>query len=326
MPLGAAGVTLFFALSGFLITGLLLEERATTGSVDLRRFYLRRFRRLAPAFLALVVAVVVLAPRLGGWWFEWRNLPPVLLYFGNWVEGLNTDPGVALGALSITWSLAIEEQFYILWPLLILALRRPSRVVVVAMVLAAASLMWRLSLLDASSVRVYYGSDTTAFALLLGAAAVSLRFVGGLGKSRPWGLAAAGALVAWCLSWPNDALVKLGLPVVAAASVAALWVCTGTEGVRVLEMRWLAWLGSRSYGLYLWHGPLLWAMRDHFRLPWLLVAAVGVPVSLALAEVSWRWVESPWRTSRPAARAGRRLPHEANGGVATGWASSQRRA
>jgi peptidoglycan/LPS O-acetylase OafA/YrhL len=298
MPLGGAGVTLFFVLSGFLITGLLLEEREETGALDLRGFYQRRVRRLGPAFVALTAAVVALGPVLGSWWFEWRDLPPVLLYVGNWVEATNSVPGVALGALSITWSLAIEEQFYILWPLAIGLLARRRRVVVAASLLAAVSLLWRLSLAGGSAVRVYYGSDTVAFALLVGALAVGLRLGGGPGRTRTWPLVPLGLVLVWCTTWPLGPLVTLGLPIVALASVAAMWSCTGAGRVRLLEGRSLRWLGSRSYGLYLWHGPLLWAMRDHFALAWPITAALGVPASLVLAEASWRYVEAPWRKRR----------------------------
>jgi len=299
MPLGGAGVTLFFVLSGFLITGLLLEERTATGGIKLAGFYGRRVRRLAPALVALVAVVVALGQFLGSWWFEWTDLPPVLLYYGNWIEAGHPGPDVALGALSITWSLAVEEQFYTLWPVIVLALGRRRRIVVLALALAAASLFCRVQLLDATAVRVYYGSDTTAFALLVGAIAVGFRLGGGRGRCRTWVLAPATGVIAWCLSWPLQAEVKLGLPLVAVASVAVIWACTGEGSVPLLELRALRWLGSRSYGLYLWHGPLLWAMRDHFGMPWQGVSLLGVPVSLLVAEASWRFVESPWRRHNP---------------------------
>ena len=298
MPLGGIGVTMFFVLSGFLITGLLLEEQQATGRVALGAFYARRARRILPALFALIVAVIIASFFLGPWWFEWSDLPPALFFYTNWVEAFSPTAGTTLGALSITWSLAIEEQFYLIWPILVIALRGRRSVVMLATVLAVASLLARFLLAGEPPARTYLGSDTAAFALLIGAAAVGLRLAGGPGRSRPWLLVLGAAGIAVAASVPAELATTIGIPLAAVGMVVVLWACTGAKGVAVLELPVLRWLGSRSYGLYLWHGPILGAMREYYGLPWPVVALVGVPISLALAEVSWRFIEQPWRRRR----------------------------
>lgn len=297
---GAIGVTLFFVLSGFLITGLLLEERSTTGRVDFRRFYIRRARRLAPALVAVTAGIAGAGLLLGDWWFQWRHLLPVLLYVGNWVEA---RPGPNdLGALGITWSLAIEEQFYLLWPLAVAVLARRRWVTFAAALMSLVSVLWRLILISngADLERLYYGSDTVAFALLLGGCVLGFRMRGGAGRSSWALLAIAAAVGAFCATWTLQLFMTLGIPIVGVAAGLALWATTGAATLPGLSAAWLRWFGSRSYGIYLIHGPILWAMRDHFGQPWWLVALTGLPASLLLAEASYRWLETPFRTRRSA--------------------------
>ena len=294
---GPVGVGMFFALSGFLITGLLLEERDRTGQIGFRAFYVRRLRRLAPALLALLAVVAVARAILGPWVIDWSVLPAVLLYVGNWLP-IN---GVDLGALGHTWSLSVEEQFYVVWPLVVAALATRRRVVVAAATLAVASYLvrWWLLLDGEVGLRVPLGSDTVAVALLLGAVTVGLRMRGGPGRSSRVLLVIAGAGLAGMLFVGTLWYLILGLPMVAAFTCLALWSATGDGGAAVLEASWLRWLGERSYGLYLWHAPILWAMSAHYELPWPVLVLVGVPVSLLLAEASYRWIETPFRSRRP---------------------------
>lgn len=296
--LGSKGVALFFVLSGFLITGLLAQEQSDRGRVDLRAFYVRRVRRLAPALLAFIVVVIAIRPFLGPWWFEWSDLPPVLFFYGNWVEAFSATPGLTLGALGITWSLAIEEQFYLIWPIILILVHQHRRLFAVALVLAGVSLVVRFLPLVGGDARVYYGSDTAAFALLVGAAAVLYRLGREPGRSHRWMLVVAAAVLVWSLVWPDALQLTPGIPVIVLASVAAVWACAGAGRVPILESPVLVWLGSRSYGLYLWHGPILGAMREYYHLPWQVIALVGVPISLVLAELSYRFIEAPWRRRR----------------------------
>lgn len=261
-------------------------------------------RRLAPALIAIVVAVVAASVFFGDWWFEPGDLLPVLLYYGNWVEA-TPGPG-DLGALGITWSLAIEEQFCLLWPLVVAVLARRRWVTVAALGFAGVSLLWRLVLMaDGADLEgLYYGSDTVAFGLLVGAVVVGLRMAEGPGRSSRSLLAAAVGVGAWAASWEHRPFLLLGVPLVSFAAGVALWACTGAGRIAFLEWGWLRWFGSRSYGLYLWHGPILWAMRDHFGLSWPVVAGAGIPLSLLLAEASFRWIESPFRRRSPATSSG----------------------
>ena len=177
---GAIGVTMFFTLSGFLITTLLLRERASSGRIALGRFYWRRALRLLPALVTLVAVTSAYAWITGN---QERTLDaalPVLLYFGNWMRTLRDSEG--LGLLEHTWSLSVEEQFYLVWPLAVLAaaalvpkVRQAEAVLVLALAGSAASLLWRLQLWDPdeprwSAARLYNGTDAVADQLLVGAA------------------------------------------------------------------------------------------------------------------------------------------------------------
>jgi peptidoglycan/LPS O-acetylase OafA/YrhL len=299
--MGNVGVAVFFTLSGFLITGMLIEERAR-GRVDLRGFYMRRVRRLAPALVAFLIVACTLRAVLGPWWLDWRALPLAAAYLANWAPSF----GVNLGPVMVLWTLAVEEQFYLLWPLVVIAAARRSRVVVVATVLAAVSLLDRLLLLGSGAGwdRVMGGSDTVAFALLVGAVCVGCRLGGEPGRVRPmlaWVAVAAAAAVPFLVSSGGYRLV--GFPAVGVLTACALWALTGDgEQLGGWGVGWLRWFGSRSYGIYLWHWPIVWWMTWHLELAWPVVAAVGVPVSLLIAEASYRWVECPFRARRNASR------------------------
>jgi peptidoglycan/LPS O-acetylase OafA/YrhL len=298
--LAGAGVILFFALSGYLITALLLEEIATAGRVSFRAFYVRRARRLLPALLALVVVVFIARVILGPWVVEWWVVVPVLLYFANWVPLF----GVDLGALGATWTLSVEEQFYLLWPLLVAAMVRRKVIMVVAALLALGSLMmrWWLATSGAGVQRLMLGSDTVAFAILVGVVAVTVRAGGGPGRSRPWVVAAALVVLLSATFLDMPTLMTVAFPVLAVAGAVALFASTGAGGVWFLEGRVIRWFGSRSYGIYLWHAPILAAMAYHYWLPWQVLVVIGVPVSLLLAELSYRYVEAPFRARRKAPR------------------------
>jgi len=177
---GAIGVTMFFTLSGFLITTLLLREREATGRVALGRFYVRRALRLLPALVVLVGVTSAYAAVTGSFERTLGAALPVLLYVGNWVRTLRDTEG--LGLLEHTWSLSVEEQFYLVWPLAVLGAsavaaraRQAEAVLAVAVAGSLASLLWRLQLWDAaeprwSAARLYNGTDAVADQLLVGAA------------------------------------------------------------------------------------------------------------------------------------------------------------
>jgi peptidoglycan/LPS O-acetylase OafA/YrhL len=279
---GGYGVDLFFVLSGFLITTLLLEERAATGRIGLGKFYARRARRLFPALAGLLCAYLVYNAVLG------RNALATVadygLYFGNIYFVVSHKPdNTGLGHL---WSLAEEEQFYLLWPFLLLVFARARRPVywIAALVLALVAYRTALILGGASTSRLYRAPDTHSEGLLLGAALAFLRqqgFVAGEWAGKLGIALTIPAVVAG--AW------RLGLPIFELGAVLLVASAVGnTDLTRALSIRPLVWLGALSYSLYLWHFPVLWAFGAHDRL-------VALLVSFSLAWVSYRYVEQPFR-------------------------------
>lgn len=283
---GGLGVDLFFALSGFLITGLLVDEWERRGSVDLRRFWIRRALRLLPAMVALVAACAVLAPAIPG---TSSGIVPTLLYFTNWTRAFSGD----VGALGHTWSLAIEEQFYIVWPVVLLALlaftgrRGALRLTIGAAV--AVTLIREVAAGRLPLERIYNGTDFRLDGLLYGCA---LALWGGRARARIVPIAGGALLVGLFV-----ARIFFGLPWLERTGIA-LGTCAVIAGIHltpkalaVLSAGPLRWIGRRSYGVYLWHYPLC-----------LLLAKEGDPGSIVLAvsstfvvaAASYRWLEVPF--------------------------------
>ncbi len=320
---GFVGVDLFFVLSGFLITSLLLA-RPPAAAVGMRRWWLRRFTRLTPAVAVVVIAVLVTFSTTAGltwdaiatltWWQNWHLIAEGTSYWAG-------DPS----PLRHAWSLSIEEQFYLVWPLLLLGVvataRRTGRraeplVAAVAGTLAVASFLWAawLSRTTDELSRIYFGTDTRAGALLLGcAAAAVMRMTRSDDPSRPaprWlniaALFAAVAVVGLALQLSADMVVAYRGALALAAVASLVLVVTATRaGPLATVMSWapLTWIGVRSYGLYLWSWPVQLAVEEHFdTLPRYVASAVVVVVSIALAAVSLRLVETPLRLSTGWAR------------------------
>jgi peptidoglycan/LPS O-acetylase OafA/YrhL len=290
---GWLGVDLFFVLSGFLITTLLLEEHAAKGRIQFREFYLRRGRRLFPALAVLLGTYLVInAARrtdalglVAHWGF----------YTANVYEAFWPGTAVHLIGLNHLWSLAQEEQFYLLWPaalLVVAKLRRPARFLI-TLALALAIYRAALVLNGASGFRIYFAPDTHADGLVLGSALAFARQKGAALKPTVNALAAAAILcvpfVAFTLSVPRTQMVILPLFEVA----AVVFVAAAAAGTLRLP-RPLIWLGGISYSLYLWHALVLWAFHGDHRL-------IALALSVAAAYASTRWVERPFRRRRPAA-------------------------
>ena len=266
---GFLGVDIFFTLSGFLITRLLLHERAATGTIRFRHFFLRRALRLLPALFAFLVlwtcALLATIPSTY-WGIVGQYVVAVLLYVANWA-GIY---GLPMGIFGHAWSLAIEEQFYFLWPvvvaLLISKVRHPKLIVGFLAFVALMSLAWRLSLaLDgASERRIYWATDAHADGLLLGAAAAFLAISPhpsrGAGLPHPVaGLIAAtglGGLLLTAAYNPSYVYGGTGLTAIATVTVILAIVRGSSFLARLLGMQWLVWVGRISYGLYLWHFPI----------------------------------------------------------------------
>jgi peptidoglycan/LPS O-acetylase OafA/YrhL len=290
---GYLGVTLFFVLSGFLITTLLEQERQQTGTVSLMAFYRRRAARLLPALFGFTIAVVTFLLVSGRSGEILGGAVPTLLYFADVARAGQAE----MGLFDHSWSLAIEEQFYLVWPLLYVAVLWRSRRVAIAVLIALAvgSALWRLSLMDGSLFHVAFAPDTRADALLLGCA-LGLVATSRFGPPKVPGWLAVGAflsvmILSMSASWRGilDALPLLtiaSLGIIAWASVAPARLLTWGPFVQV---------GIISYGLYLWHVPIL---REGRRLvaglPQALQIELLVAASIAVAAVSHRWIELPF--------------------------------
>jgi peptidoglycan/LPS O-acetylase OafA/YrhL len=329
IPGGFMGVDVFFVISGYLITSLLLAEHRNRSHIGLSQFYLRRARRLLPAlFLVLGVTslfAVVFLPdevtKLRGdvvaalgygtnWWQIFRNV--------SYFEASGRPP-----MLQHLWSLAVEEQFYLIWPLLLAGMlklwhgrRKPMLLTTLVMIAISIALMVGISVsrgypIDADPSRVYYGTDTRAFTLLIGAVLAMVWAPWRLSKRTPPGgrlvLDALGLVGLVGLTYMflevsefSPDLYRGGFVVTAllAALVIAVTVHPAADLSRFfLGLKPMRWIGERSYGLYLWHWPVYMITR-----PQLDIGITGLPnlalrlsVTVALAELSYRYVEQPIR-------------------------------
>jgi peptidoglycan/LPS O-acetylase OafA/YrhL len=316
-PAGFLGVDVFFVLSGYLITDLLVSRRDRLGNLGLRDFWVRRARRLLPALgVVLVVvtaAVAVIEPgQLGA---LRPALAAAVTYSSNWYQALHHQSYFAAFGppppLQHLWSLAIEEQFYLVWPLLLLLIMRigDRRVRAGAAWLGAAASAVAMALVyvpGSDPSLVYYGTGTHATALLTGAAIALTWPLASLAtataqRTRQLDMLGAGglAVLGWAVghySGGDPVVYPAGLTI-AALAAAGLVVAAAAPGAvgRALSWEPLRWLGVRSYGIYLWHWPVIAlaaAMAGpRTASPWLWPAETVVAIGLAAA--SWRWLEEP---------------------------------
>lgn len=322
LPAGFLGVEVFFVVSGYLITALLLREVAETGGVDVRRFWARRFRRLVPAVVALLIGTVLYLlvfarNELDGLFGE---IVASLAYVTNWFAIFgNVSYFDSLGRpspLRHLWSLAIEEQFYLIWPVVLVAgLRRFGRartMAAIAVGIVASTLAMGLLYVPlADPSRVYYGTDTRAAALLVGALLAM--------AWRPWnqrlsrslaaridllGVAAlAGlAVAAWRISEFDDALYRGGFLLVSILTAIVIAAAARPTGLlsTVLGPYPLRWLGVRSYSIYLWHWPVFVFTRPGLDIDLgpNATLALRLALTLALAQISYVAVERPLRAGK----------------------------
>jgi peptidoglycan/LPS O-acetylase OafA/YrhL len=312
-----AGVDLFFVISGFLITSLLVQERDRHGAVSLRQFWARRALRLCPA-LGCAIALALLVSLAASPAVRHQTvvgLPWVLLYVGNWARALTG--GQALGLLGHTWSLAIEEQFYIVWPILVcvwvsrVARRRTAALVLgLLAVLDSVYFVWALHAWGASG---FYRTDTHAMGLLAGCALAlfvdqrvhgpaaphraeranaSLQMVGGAG------LALFGIVcIAPALGTTESAKMLVIATAASVLLVASMVLAPACGLSRAFAGRVPRWVGRRSYGIYLYHAPLaavFVATPLVHGVAHSATAAGCIAASVALAAASYRWVELPF--------------------------------
>ncbi len=322
LPGGLLGVGMFFTLSGFLITFILLRTWDERGDLDLKTFWMRRARRLLPAVILLLVAVLaataIVAP---------ADLPTrfgesvaAMLYVSNWTTIASDtsyfDAFANPGTLDHLWSLAVEEQFYLIWPLLLLGLltslrRRIHRVALITLGLALLSFVWMFVVADPGfdNTRAYEGTDTRAGGLLLGAALAMLwrpdRLSANITEGARWiidgvGVASLGVLVwmvvvtdPFSLSLYRGGLLTLS---VATALLVAVVVHPASRLGAGLAAPPLVWIGERSYGIYLWHLPVIAFTPNTVLADDPVVRGViQVALSTALAALTWTAVEDPIR-------------------------------
>ncbi|MFV0495123.1 acyltransferase family protein [Mycobacterium sp.] len=342
---GFVGVDIFFVLSGFLITSLILDELGRTGRIDLTGFWIRRARRLLPALVLMVLAVGALhellpSQSLNGlrgdviaafcWLANWRFVTQQTDYF---TQGAPPSP------LQHTWSLGVEEQYYLVWPLLLAAVTlllaarakryfakitvghvRFSAFIIATLGAAAAATAVIFFASDATRDRIYFGTDTRAQALLIGAAAAALLVRDWPALNHGWclirsrwgrrvarltpiaGLAALAVMAHHANG--NSAEFRHGLLTVVALAAAFVVAPVALEQrgavARLLSWRPLVWLGTISYGIYLWHWPVFLLLNGE-RTGWSggALFAVRCAATVAVAAVSFWVIEEPIRNWRP---------------------------
>ncbi len=315
---GFLGVDVFFVLSGFLITDLLVAQYDRLGRLDLKHFWARRARRLLPPLAVMLVVVTAAATVIEP--SQESSLRLALLaaatYTSNWYQiAHHVSYFASIGPmppLDHLWSLAIEEQFYLIWPLILwLVILRLNgwRARVLATLLGAGVSALAMALEytpGGNPSAVYYGTDTHASALLIGAAlalACPLATLASASAERTRRLDAAGiaglAILAWAIghfSGSDPAVYPAGL-LLAALGAAGLVAAAASNGViaAITGLPPLRWVGVRSYAMYLWHWPVIAltgaVVGQAASAPWLWVMEVGVTIALAAA--SWRFIEAP---------------------------------
>ncbi len=308
---GAAGVDLFFALSAFLITSLLLRERQDTGSISLRRFYIRRALRIWPLYFLLVaLGVGVSLPRLNQsrlWYYDqslpWYYVAGYVFFVGNWVTAFF---GIPESICSPLWTVSIEEQFYLFWPALMRMLKRRGMIIagIVTFLLSTVSQIG-IVLGGVAGGLLYFGSasrcDSLALGILLALYADRLPK---LTSGARFFVVACG-LLAWIISsaWltdqpgPVNMHTVLGQLIVSLASGAILYGCLSSSN-KLVTGHWVVRLGKVSYGLYMLHFTglliVLSLLRPAYGWGLLAAKALAFLLTVFLALASYRWIESPF--------------------------------
>lgn len=313
---GLLGVTVFFVISGYLITGILINEIEESGGVDLKNFWLRRIRRLLPAVLSMAVVMIFVSAVVNRVVFTkgCNDLLSAVFGYNNWWQIFRKvsyfENAGAPSPFTHCWSLAIETQFYLIYPILLILLSKARNrgkvfaAVTAALAIISVVLMGVLYSPDGDPSRVYYGTDTRAFSLLIGALAaiqkeyhiikITLRgklwaVIGSVSVLILIGMMMFISSYSSFLYYGGQAIVS----VLAAFVVYAVTVSRSPLNI-ILGSGILKWIGDRSYSIYLWHYPIIVLMSGGKRAAWWIVI-LEVVLSVGLAELSYRFIETPVR-------------------------------
>ncbi|VCU72610.1 O-acetyltransferase OatA [Pigmentiphaga humi] len=304
---GGLGVTVFFFISGFIITRTLLQEQAREGGISIRGFYVRRLFRLMPALFAyLLLSVIVL-------WFiagsvPWRDVAAAVFYYANYwkIAGqLVNDPVVS--PIGITWSLAVEEHYYLIFPALFALLVRPDdcrRALALFVFLCIAALAWRARLYAElgpeleDTGRIYMGTDTRVDAILYGSilSLIVWYYPSALRLwQRPWAFALGVALLLASLLYREPHFREVERYTQQSLAIMLLFpyaILHASWVQRLLSLAPVRYVGKISYSLYLHHWLVCVLLREYgANLPWLVRAGILFAMSWLLADLSWRFVE-----------------------------------
>ena len=321
---GFLGVTVFFVLSGYLITGILISEVEEEGTIDLKNFWLRRIRRLVPAVMSMAVVIIFVSAVVNRIIFTkgCKDFLASVLGFNNWWQIFNKvsyfEAAGVPSPFTHCWSLAIETQFYLIYPLILLGIyklvksreegraKRGLLFAGVTLLLALISVILMIVLFDPQqdASRVYYGTDTRAFSLLFGALLAILWDY----RMVPRRLSASVNMVLGSVSFAVLLVMTIAINgssnfwyrggqffgtiltvlMVYAVSGRKTWLS------RFLSNPVLKWIGDRSYSIYLWHYPIILLISKGIKAPW-WITLIEIVLSVVLAELSYRFIETPIR-------------------------------
>ena len=325
LPGGYLGVDMFFVLSGFLITSLLVREFNVSGRISLKDFWIRRFRRILPAALVVLIVCTAIVSAIGGDLAVGirEQFLGTFFFVNNWTQIATSQTYFAPNEVQVFahyWSLAVEEQFYLIWPLLaygafVISRRQPKRLpsaLAIFLAVASAVAMALLFVPGEDPTRVYYGTDTHAFGLLIGALLSFLLTSPAndpradswptRSKGRLAGTVGTLALIAYVVQLfmmgaDLDFTYRGGLVLTSVLGAAMIWGTVREAGPLkwIFSTRVMRWLGQRSFSLYLWHWPVVMILRELFDAPGWVLGLIALALSFVLAEISYQFVENPFR-------------------------------
>lgn len=321
---GFLGVTVFFVLSGYLITGILISEVEEEGTIDLKNFWLRRIRRLVPAVMSMAVVIIFVSAVVNRVIFTkgCKDFLASVLGFNNWWQIFNKvsyfEAAGVTSPFTHCWSLAIETQFYLIYPLILLGIyklaksrgegraKRGLLFAGVTLLLALISVILMIVLFDPQqdASRVYYGTDTRAFSLLFGALLAILweyRMVPrrlSAGVNMVLGSVSFAVLLVMtiAINGSSNFWYRGGQFFGTILTVLMVYAVSGRKTwlSRFLSNPVLKWIGDRSYSIYLWHYPIILLISKGIKASW-WITLIEIVLSIVLAELSYRFIETPIR-------------------------------